>query len=149
MDAERIFAALDVYLLAGLMFAICYWLIDQGWPASFGPDLEGGLTLARAGHYDDSYAGLAKLMGPAKPHFYVARMLHHVNQTDACKQHLRQALEQKPDYGEAREFLTYLEEGEKGEAPAAVVAAQDAPAEPVKPILTVSFEEEVAEEEKH
>jgi len=36
VDAERIFAALDAYLLAGLIFAVCYWLLDQTWPASFG-----------------------------------------------------------------------------------------------------------------
>jgi voltage-gated potassium channel Kch len=59
VDAERIFAALDVYLLAGLMFAVCYWLIDQGWPASFGPDLENGLTLARAIYF--SFVTIATL----------------------------------------------------------------------------------------
>ena len=36
VDVEHIFAALDAYLLAGLIFAVCYWLLDQTWPASFG-----------------------------------------------------------------------------------------------------------------
>ncbi|MBI3800282.1 MAG: hypothetical protein HY268_25320 [Deltaproteobacteria bacterium] len=48
IDAERIFAALAVYLLTGLIFAICYWLLDQTWPASFGGASASGLDLARA-----------------------------------------------------------------------------------------------------
>jgi len=34
-DGERILAALDAYLLAGLLFAFAYWAIDQVWPGSF------------------------------------------------------------------------------------------------------------------
>lgn len=37
VNAERIFAALDAYLLAGLIFGVCYWLLDQTWPVSFDP----------------------------------------------------------------------------------------------------------------
>jgi Ion channel len=48
VDAERIFAALDAYLLAGLIFAICYWLLDHTWPASFGAAAESDLDLAHA-----------------------------------------------------------------------------------------------------
>lgn len=36
VDAERIFAALDAYLLIGLMFGVCYWVLDQVSPESFG-----------------------------------------------------------------------------------------------------------------
>jgi voltage-gated potassium channel len=35
VDGERIFAALDVYLLAGLVFGVGYWVLDQTWPGSF------------------------------------------------------------------------------------------------------------------
>lgn len=35
VDEERILAALDAYLLAGLLFAVAYWMLDQVWPASF------------------------------------------------------------------------------------------------------------------
>jgi len=35
VDAERIFAALDAYLLAGLLFSFAYWTLDRIWPASF------------------------------------------------------------------------------------------------------------------
>jgi hypothetical protein len=34
-DGERLFAALDAYLLAGLLFAVAYWAIDQVLPGSF------------------------------------------------------------------------------------------------------------------
>jgi hypothetical protein len=36
VDRERIFAALDAYLLAGLLFGVVYLTLDQVWPASFG-----------------------------------------------------------------------------------------------------------------
>jgi hypothetical protein len=35
VDAERIFAALDAYLLAGLTFGVAYWLIETSVPGSF------------------------------------------------------------------------------------------------------------------
>jgi len=35
VDAERILAALDAYLLAGLVFAVGYWTVDHFWPGSF------------------------------------------------------------------------------------------------------------------
>ena len=35
VDAERILAALDAYLLAGLVFAVAYWTVDHFWPGSF------------------------------------------------------------------------------------------------------------------
>ncbi|HJS56867.1 MAG TPA: potassium channel family protein [Vicinamibacteria bacterium] len=35
VDAERIFAALDAYLLAGLTFGVGYWLIETSLPGSF------------------------------------------------------------------------------------------------------------------
>jgi hypothetical protein len=36
VDSERIFAALDAYLLAGLLFGVAYSLLEQAWPGSFG-----------------------------------------------------------------------------------------------------------------
>jgi voltage-gated potassium channel Kch len=59
VDSERIFAALDAYLLAGLMFGVCYWLIDQSWPESFGPDADSSLPLARANYF--SFVTIATL----------------------------------------------------------------------------------------
>lgn len=37
VDAERIFAALDAYLLAGLAFGSLYWVLERELPGSFGP----------------------------------------------------------------------------------------------------------------
>jgi hypothetical protein len=48
MDAERIFAALDAYLLVGLMFGVCYSILDQVSPAAFGAPAASDLTLDRA-----------------------------------------------------------------------------------------------------
>jgi ion channel len=36
VNTERILAALDAYLLAGLLFGVVYWMLDQLWPGSFG-----------------------------------------------------------------------------------------------------------------
>jgi hypothetical protein len=36
VDRERLLAALDAYLLAGLLFAVGYALLDRVWPGSFG-----------------------------------------------------------------------------------------------------------------
>jgi hypothetical protein len=33
VDRERIFAALDAYLLAGLLFGVAYWTLDRRWPS--------------------------------------------------------------------------------------------------------------------
>jgi len=34
VDSERIIAALDTYMLAGLLFGVAYWLLDATWPGS-------------------------------------------------------------------------------------------------------------------
>src|SRR5262245_22446312 len=41
ITAERVFAALSAYLLAGLFFSLSYWGIELTWPGSFG---EAGTT---------------------------------------------------------------------------------------------------------
>jgi Ion channel len=45
VDAERIFAALDAYLLAGLLFGVWYWVLEQTWPGSFRVASAGSLNL--------------------------------------------------------------------------------------------------------
>jgi hypothetical protein len=59
VDAEHIFAALDAYLLTGLIFAVCYWLLDQARPASFGVASASDLDLARAIYF--SFVTIATL----------------------------------------------------------------------------------------
>ena len=59
VDGERIFAALDTYLLAGLVFGVCYWVMEQTWPGSFGMASARELDLARAVYF--SFVTLATL----------------------------------------------------------------------------------------
>jgi hypothetical protein len=59
VNAERIFAALDAYLLAGLIFGVCYRLLDQTWPASFGVASASDLDLNRAIYF--SFVTIATL----------------------------------------------------------------------------------------
>lgn len=47
-DTERIFAALDAYLLTGLMFGVCYWALDQLSPRAFGTSTASDLGLDQA-----------------------------------------------------------------------------------------------------
>jgi tetratricopeptide (TPR) repeat protein len=68
-----------------------------------------GFALARAQRYDESFAVLAKLDGPAGAHYDLARMLHHLEQDEASKEHLRLALARNPDLAAAQQLLTELE----------------------------------------
>src|SRR5262245_58083064 len=47
VDAEHVFAALDSYLLVGLLFGVSYAVLDQAWPASFGAATESDLSVTR------------------------------------------------------------------------------------------------------
>jgi hypothetical protein len=38
VNAEHVLAALDAYLLAGLLFGVAYWMLDHTWPGSFRAD---------------------------------------------------------------------------------------------------------------
>ena len=48
VDSERIFAALDAYLLAAFVFGVVYWALDREWPGAFGPETAASLTPRRA-----------------------------------------------------------------------------------------------------
>jgi hypothetical protein len=48
VSRERIFAALDAYLLGGLLFGVAYWMLDRVSPGSFGGVTTGPLHLPRA-----------------------------------------------------------------------------------------------------
>lgn len=50
-DTERIFAALDAYLLTGVMFGVCYWVLDQVSPQAFGAPTESDLGLDQAVYF--------------------------------------------------------------------------------------------------
>jgi len=59
VDAERIFAALDAYLLAGLVFGVCFWVLEQISPGSFAAASAGALDLPRALYF--SFVTIATL----------------------------------------------------------------------------------------
>jgi hypothetical protein len=59
VNAERILAALDAYLLAGLVFGVAYWMLDRIWPASFGGTLSGNFDLPHAIYF--SFVTIATL----------------------------------------------------------------------------------------
>jgi hypothetical protein len=69
VDRERIFAALDAYLLAGLLFGVSYYTLDRVWPSSFGGTTPGMLELPRAIYF--SFVTIATLgygdVVPASP----------------------------------------------------------------------------------
>jgi tetratricopeptide (TPR) repeat protein len=82
-----------------------------------------GLTLARAGRYDEGYYALARCMPEAEARTIVARMLRHNQDPAAAEQQLRLALAADPTYEPARGLLA-------GGGPAAE-----------SPVRTVSYEE--------
>jgi hypothetical protein len=59
VNTERVFAALDTYLLVGLIFGVCYWLLERVWPGSLGGAVSGDLQLSGAIYF--SFVTLATL----------------------------------------------------------------------------------------
>ena len=68
-----------------------------------------GLCLARAQRYDESLMVLSKLEGSALAHYDLARMMHHLEQDEASKEHLQLALAQNPELFAAQQLLDELE----------------------------------------
>jgi tetratricopeptide (TPR) repeat protein len=68
-----------------------------------------GLCLALARRPNEGFAVLAKLEGTASAHYDIARMLHHLEQDEACKEHLHLAVSQNPELEAARQLLAALE----------------------------------------
>ena len=67
-----------------------------------------GFTLARAGQTDQSLALLTRTMGAPLAHYNVARMMLHMGQADAGRQHLQIALQINPNLEPAQEMLASL-----------------------------------------
>jgi hypothetical protein len=59
VDSERVSAALDAYLVLGLLFGVCFWLVDQLAPGSIRMASEGAFTLNRAVYF--SFVTIATL----------------------------------------------------------------------------------------
>ncbi|MFL5242739.1 MAG: tetratricopeptide repeat protein [Gemmataceae bacterium] len=102
-----------------------------------------GFCLARAGRYDESLACFQQMVGPAKAHYNLARMLVHMNQTDLGKEHLRQAIEADPQMEEPRQMLAQLNGSASNLAippPDALSAPPGASGQASRPGLTLSVE---------
>ncbi|HKB15157.1 MAG TPA: potassium channel family protein [Planctomycetota bacterium] len=59
VDGERIAAALDAYLLGGLVFGVCFWVLGHAWPGSFRGVPDSGLDLGAAIYF--SFVTIATL----------------------------------------------------------------------------------------
>lgn len=68
-----------------------------------------GLCLARAGRYDESFQCLKPVVGEAEAHFYVARMLKHMEQKEACLAHLQAAVQADPQLVKAHQMLEEIQ----------------------------------------
>lgn len=77
VDAEHVAAALSAYLLAGLMFAVLYVLVDRAWPGSIVDSaVSGGSALSLESAVYFSYVTLATLgYGDVLPRDSLARGL--------------------------------------------------------------------------
>jgi tetratricopeptide (TPR) repeat protein len=67
-----------------------------------------GHCLARSGHIDEALDVYRQAVGEAMAHYNLARMLHHMNQPELCRQQLDMALRADPQLSEARELLVQL-----------------------------------------
>jgi hypothetical protein len=75
VDSERIFAALDAYLLAGLLFASAFWALETWRPGSIGGAVSGATPSLRDAVYL-SFVTIATLgYGDIVPHSEAARGL--------------------------------------------------------------------------
>jgi hypothetical protein len=79
-----------------------------------------GFALARAGRRNEALAVFTRYEGKAKAHYYLAEMLEHLGQVDACKTQLQLALARDPSLTSASEMLVRLSGGQSAPAPASV-----------------------------
>ena len=85
-----------------------------------------GMTLARAGKFDEAYATLGRCMKEEEARYTMARMYQHLDRGNDAKEQLTLALKARPTFLPAREMLTQLEH------PTADVA---------NPVTTVGYQE--------
>lgn len=68
-----------------------------------------GMTMARAGKFDEALATLSKCMKEEEAHYTMARMYQHLDRAADAKEQLALALKARPTFVPARELLTQLE----------------------------------------
>jgi len=64
-----------------------------------------GMTLARAGRFEESYAWLIRSMSEPDARYNLGRMMMHLNQEAQCREQMQLALQVNPNYFPAKEFL--------------------------------------------
>jgi tetratricopeptide (TPR) repeat protein len=89
-----------------------------------------GFCLARAGQYEQSLTYFTQVVGEAKAHFNVGRMMLHVGQVEQGKQQIELALRKEPKFAEARDLLAKLEQGKVPAKQAVVPVQYEEPIEP-------------------
>ena len=68
-----------------------------------------GFCQARAGRWDDAFVTLMKVMPEPQARYSMARVMEHLNYTDASRQQLQMALTADPAFAPARDFLAELD----------------------------------------
>jgi len=89
-----------------------------------------GFCLARAGRYEQSLAYFSRVVGEARAHFNVGRMMMHNGEKDAARQQLELALQREPNLTEARELLAQLNRPQNRPAQSVVPAQYQESAKP-------------------
>jgi len=72
---------------------------------------------ARSGKWDDGLRVMLQVMPEAQARYLMARAMEHQNEIAASRAQLELALKADPNYNEAREFLTELDQVASGAAP--------------------------------
>lgn len=102
-----------------------------------------GWALARSGRQDEALACFTRLSNPAQAHYKLARMLHHMQQTDAARGHLQAALREDPQCEEAKALLAQFNAPANPVTPR--VVAEDPSLPPrVEPIRAVIYQQPAA-----
>jgi tetratricopeptide (TPR) repeat protein len=83
-----------------------------------------GVNQVCAGQVELGVESLSRASSRAAAHYYVARLFDRMNQPDHARQHAQMALNNNPDFGDARAFLTELDQRNQRPANAPAVGLQ-------------------------
>ena len=93
--------------------------------------------LARAGRWTESLTALTALVGEARAHYDMGRMLQHMQQPDMARQYVAAALSRDPNLPGARELFVAM----NGAAPAdATRSVASTPTQPAGSVIQTSAE---------
>jgi Tfp pilus assembly protein PilF len=92
-----------------------------------------GLTLARAGRYDEGYVWLARSMREVEARYNLAMMMLHNGETERGREELERCLMADPNYAPATEQLTALANGNQRPNPVPIPQSPAMPPTDDKP----------------